>query len=60
MHRSSCALVRCTASTSSHVPRCLRRAALASTTLAIVVGAIGSTALPAAAAKKPVVPSLSR
>jgi cell wall-associated NlpC family hydrolase len=33
---------------------------LALTTLAIVVGAIGSTALPAAAAKKPVVPSQSK
>jgi cell wall-associated NlpC family hydrolase len=38
----------------------LRRAALATTTLVIVVGAIGSTALPAAAAKKPVVPSQSQ
>jgi cell wall-associated NlpC family hydrolase len=38
----------------------LRRAALVTTTLAIVVGAIGSTALPAAAAKKPVIPSQSQ
>jgi cell wall-associated NlpC family hydrolase len=38
----------------------LRRAALAATTLAIVAGAIGSTALPAAAAKKPVIPSQSQ
>jgi cell wall-associated NlpC family hydrolase len=40
--------------------RYLRRAALVTTTLAIVVGAIGSTALPAAAAKKPVIPSQSQ
>ncbi len=40
--------------------RGLRRAALAITTLAIVAGAIGSTALPAAAAKKPVIPSQSQ
>jgi cell wall-associated NlpC family hydrolase len=33
---------------------------LATTTIAIVVGAIGSTALPAAAAKKPVIPSQSQ
>lgn len=38
----------------------LRRAAFAITTLAIVAGAIGSTALPAAAAKKPVIPSQSQ
>jgi cell wall-associated NlpC family hydrolase len=38
----------------------LRRAALATTTLAIVAGTIGSTALPAAAAKKPVIPSQSQ
>ena len=41
-------------------PRIARRAGLALTTLAIVVGAIGSTALPAAAAKKPVTPSQSQ
>ena len=40
--------------------RYLRRAALVTTTLAIVAGAIGSTALPAAAAKKPVIPSQSQ
>ena len=40
--------------------RYVRRAALATTTIAIVVGAIGSTALPAAAAKKPVIPSQSQ
>ena len=40
--------------------RFVRRAALATTTLAIVAGAIGSTALPAAAAKKPVIPSQSQ
>ena len=40
--------------------RGLRRAAFAITTLAIVAGAIGSTALPAAAAKKPVIPSQSQ
>jgi cell wall-associated NlpC family hydrolase len=40
--------------------RSARRAGLALTTLAIVVGAIGSTALPAAAAKKPVIPSQSQ
>ncbi len=40
--------------------RAARRAALAFTTLAIVVGAIGSTALPASAAKKPVIPSQSQ
>ena len=38
----------------------LRRVALATTALAIVVGAIGTTALPAAAAKKPVIPSQSQ
>jgi cell wall-associated NlpC family hydrolase len=45
-----------------HVPtsRYLRRAALATTTLALVAGAIGSAALPAAAAKKPVIPSQSQ
>lgn len=37
-----------------------RRAGLALTTLAIVAGVIGSTALPAAAAKKPVIPSQSQ
>jgi len=42
------------------VPRTARRAGLVLTTLAIVVGAIGSTALPAAAAKKPVIPSQSQ
>jgi cell wall-associated NlpC family hydrolase len=40
--------------------RYVRRAALATTTIVIVVGAIGSTALPAAAAKKPVIPSQSQ
>jgi cell wall-associated NlpC family hydrolase len=40
--------------------RGLRCTALAVTTLAIVAGAIGSTALPAAAAKKPVIPSQSQ
>ena len=40
--------------------RYLRRAALVTTTLAIVAGAIGSTASPAAAAKKPVIPSQSQ
>ena len=40
--------------------RYLRRVALATTTLAIVAGAIGSTAMPAAAAKKPVIPSQSQ
>jgi cell wall-associated NlpC family hydrolase len=40
--------------------RYVRRVALATTTFAIVVGAIGSTALPAAAAKKPVIPSQSQ
>jgi cell wall-associated NlpC family hydrolase len=40
--------------------RYVRRAALATTTLAIVVGSIGSTAMPAAAAKKPVIPSQSQ
>ena len=40
--------------------RASRRAALVDRTLAIVVGAIGSTALPAAAAKKPVIPSQSQ
>jgi cell wall-associated NlpC family hydrolase len=40
--------------------RHLRHVALAITALAIVVGAIGSTALPAAAAKKPVIPSQSQ
>ena len=44
----------------SRAPRTARRAALGFTTLAIVVGAIGGTALPAAAAKKPVVPSQSQ
>jgi cell wall-associated NlpC family hydrolase len=42
------------------VTRYVRRAALATTTLAVVVGAIGSTALPAEAAKKPVIPSQSQ
>jgi cell wall-associated NlpC family hydrolase len=42
------------------VSRSARRAGLAFTTLAIVVGAIGSTALPASAAKKPVIPSQSQ
>ena len=40
--------------------RYLRRVALATTSLAIVAGAIGSTAMPAAAAKKPVIPSQSQ
>jgi cell wall-associated NlpC family hydrolase len=40
--------------------RFVRRAALVTTTLAIVAGAIGSTALPAAASKKPVIPSQSQ
>jgi cell wall-associated NlpC family hydrolase len=42
------------------ISRSARRAGLAVTTLAIVVGAIGSTALPASAAKKPVIPSQSQ